>query len=480
VQPDAGVLDPVGEVAQGLVELLLARDLLREVELPADLGGGVEEVHLVAALGQGGRRCQAGGSGADDGDPPAGRGRGDHEVTLMARARVDQAGDRPALERVVQARLVARDAGVDPVRPARSRLRHEERIGQQRSGHADHVRRTLGQHLLGHVRGVDPVGGDQRDVEAVGTQLGAHPLRDPRERRPRHAGGDRGHPRLMPADPGVDDRRACCSDRPGQRDGLLPRAAVRDQVEHGQAVDDDEVRPHGLARAAHDLDRQAHPVRVRPAPAVGALVGVGDQELVDEVALGAHDLDTVVAGLARQGGAVDEGLDLALDAALAQGARGEGGDRALDPRRGDHQRVVAVATGVQDLQRDVAALGVHRVGDRHVLAGGAARGQGAGAGLGPALDVRREPAGHDQPDPSAGAFGEVVREVGEALGVVLQPGVHRAHQHAVAQGGEPQVERGEQVRVGRGIRGRHGSQCGPPTPWAIARGRAAPGCGTPH
>ena len=230
----------------------------------------------------------------------------------------------------------------------------------------------------------------------------------------------------------------------------------------------------GLAGAPHDLDRQAHPVGVRAAPAVGAPVGVGDQELVDEVALGAHDLDAVVAGLAGQHRAVHEGLDLALDAALAQRPGGERRDRALDPRRRHDQRVVAVATGVQDLQGDVAALGVHGLGDRAVLAGRRTRGQRAGAGLGPALDVRREAAGHDQADAAAGALGEVVGEVPEPLGIVLEPGVHRAHEHAVAQGGEAQVEGSEQVRVGRGgIRVRHGPSVDRP-PRGRSSGSARP------
>ena len=37
----------------------------------------------------------------------------------------------------------------------------------------------------------------------------------------------------------------------------------------------------------------------------------------------------------------------------------------------------------------------------------------------------------------------------EIAAMVFQPGVHRAHQHPVAQGGEAEVERREQVRVGQ-------------------------------
>ena len=52
----------------------------------------------------------------------------------------------------------------------------------------------------------------------------------------------------------------------------------------------------------------------RAAPLVGALVGARREELVDEVALGAHDLDAVVAGLAGERGRRGEVVDLARDA----------------------------------------------------------------------------------------------------------------------------------------------------------------------
>ena len=56
-------------------------------------------------------------------------------------------------------------------------------------------------------------------------------------------------------------------------------------------------RPDRFARAAHDLDRQAHAVLAVAAPGVVALVGARGEELVDEVAFRAHDLDAVVARL---------------------------------------------------------------------------------------------------------------------------------------------------------------------------------------
>ena len=62
---DPGVGELVPEVAQGLVELLLARDAPGDVELTADVIGGVEEGDVVAALGGGRREGEPGRAGAD-------------------------------------------------------------------------------------------------------------------------------------------------------------------------------------------------------------------------------------------------------------------------------------------------------------------------------------------------------------------------------------------------------------------------------
>ena len=94
-----------------------------------------------------------------------------------------------------------------------------------------------------------------------------------------------------------------------ERDDLVPRAAAVDEIEHRQPEDDDEVAADRLARAAHDLDREADPVLERAAPVVVAMVGARRDELVDEIALRAHDLDAVVAGALREPRAADVGGD---------------------------------------------------------------------------------------------------------------------------------------------------------------------------
>jgi hypothetical protein len=147
------------------------------------------------------------------------------------------------------------------------------------------------------------------------------------ERGARHRGDDGRHARLVPADAGVDDRDARRFQRARHLRHLVPGIAALDQVQQRVAVHDDEVAPERAADAPDDLDRQAHAVLDRAAPAVGALVRAGAQELVQQIAFAAHDLDAVVAGLPRQAGAAHVGVDRALDAALGQRARPERRDR---------------------------------------------------------------------------------------------------------------------------------------------------------
>ena len=197
---------------------------------------------------------------------------------------------------------------------------------------------------------VDPVGRDQRHAHRA-----LQPPRHPGERRARHHRRDRRHARLVPADAGVDHRRARGLDAARELDDLVPRAAALDEVEHRQPVDDDEVAADRLAHARARLEREAHAVLERAAPLVVAVVGALRDELVDQVALGPHDLDAVVAG-ARASSA--QRAKSAIVARMprsdsARGLNGVIGERSADGAT--EQRVVRVAARVQDLHRDAAA-----------------------------------------------------------------------------------------------------------------------------
>ena len=111
--------------------------------------------------------------------------------------------------------------------------------------------------------------------------------------------------------------------------------------------------------------------------------------------------------------------------------------------------MVGVAARVQDLQGDLAALAVHGVRDDPVAARLPLGDEDRAAGVEGAGEVRREAAGDDEPDAAPGALGVVGREPVEVPGAVLEARVHRAHDDAVAQRREAEVERFEQVGVCR-------------------------------
>ena len=443
-----GFLQPVAEVAQRLVEFLLARNPLGVVELPADLVGRIEQGHAVAALGGDRRAGQSRRARPDHGDGlrrerfPVG------EVRLVAGARIDQAAGQLVLEHVVQAGLVAGDAGVDGLGRAGARLGRPLRVGQQRTRQRDHVGLAGGEDAFGDLGHVDPVGRHQRHPH-VRLELGGHV----HESRARHRGDDGRHARLVPADAGVDDRGTGGFHGLGLLDDLVPLVAVLHQVQQRQAVDDDEVRAHRLAHTTHDLHREAHALLRRAAPGVVALVGARRGEFVDEIAFRTHDFHAVVAGVARQLRGVGVGADLAFDAASRQRARGERIDGRLQLRWCDRQRVIAVAPRMQQLRADLGAVLMHRLGHELVRPGLPRPRQLAAERLQPAHQVGREAAGDDQAHAAGRPLGEVRREAWEILRPVFQARVHRAHQHPVADRGEAQVQRREQVGVGRGFDG---------------------------
>ncbi len=196
---------------------------------------------------------------------------------------------------MIEAGLVAGDAGVDAVAATGTCFLRPSRVGQQRPRHRDHIRGTVGKDALGHLGHVDAVGGDQRDRHFTLELLG-----HPGKARARHTGDDGRHARFMPADASVDDAGAGRFDRLGQRHDLAPVLAALDQIEHRQPVDDDEVAPDRGARAADDFDREAHASRSVAAPGVAAVVGARGNELVDQIAFRTHHLDAVVAGVLRE------------------------------------------------------------------------------------------------------------------------------------------------------------------------------------
>ncbi len=325
-----------------------------------------------------------------------------------------------------------------------ARLVHPFGVGQHRPRHRHQVRIAARQHRFGHLGHVDAVAGDHRHRHRL-----AQPPGDRRKRRARHHGGDGGHRGLVPAEVRAQDVGAGRFHRARQRHDLVPGQPAFEHVHRGDAEDQDEIRPHRRAHPAHHLHGEAHAVLERAAPGVGAQVGLLHQKGGQQVARRADDLHPVVPRLAGEHGAVGKVGQLLLDAGLVQRLRRVGRDARLH-RRGRHaRRVGRQRAHVQDLHADLhVRIGrVHRVGDQPVLIGLLGRGQ---LGAKAALLVGRNAPGDDHPHPAAHPLRIVGRQPLKAALRLLQPGVHRAHQHPVFEAGEAEVEGGEEVGVAGG------------------------------
>ena len=128
------------EISQRFAEFLLARNAAREIELPTDLRRGVEKRDLVATFRQRHRARHACRAGADDGDSSPLRREHKLQLRLAAGKRIHKASRCPSLEDLIEAGLIAGDAGVDFVGAILLRFLHEFRIGKKRPRHRHHVR----------------------------------------------------------------------------------------------------------------------------------------------------------------------------------------------------------------------------------------------------------------------------------------------------------------------------------------------------
>ena len=121
-------------------------------------------------------------------------------------------------------------------------------------------------------------------------------------------------------------------------------------------------------------------------PRLGPVVGSAHQELVDEVAFGAHDLHAIVAGFAGQHRTADVGADGPFHAPSTERPRAELADGRLALGGRDAERMVAVPPAVQNLQGNAAIGCVHSIGHLPVL--GRLAGTHEGCSMGASLPAR--------------------------------------------------------------------------------------------
>ncbi len=101
---------------------------------------------------------------------------------------------------------------------------------------------------------------------------------------------------------------------------------------------------------------------------------------------------------------------------------------------------------MQDLHADLATGLMHRLSDDLMFLGFFSCGELGCPGTHRAFLVGAYPASDNQPYATASTLGEECRHPLETVGHLLQTRVHGAHQSAVAQSGETQIERSEQFR----------------------------------
>ena len=166
---------------------------------------------------------------------------------------------------------------------------------------------------------------------------------------------------------------------------------------------------------------------------VAAVVGACDGELVEQVALRAHDLDAIEAGALGEFGAAHIVLNRLPDFGRAQGARRARVDWRRDVGGAHRPGDFCIAAGVQDLQNDLAALGMHRLRDRFERIGLFLCYEQGTRFIQQAILARGITARDDQADATARPLG--IEQGQPVNGAVqrLQSRVHGTHQNPVAQ-----------------------------------------------
>ena len=374
----------------------------------------------------------------------------------MAGTGVDQTRGQLAAEGMIQAGLVATDAGVDFVRAVFGRLQNKVRIRQERTGHGYHISIAFREDLLGNIRHVDAVGGHQGDADLV-----FQARRYLGKRAPRHRGSNGRYTGFMPADAGVDNGGAGFLDFFRQLHHFIPGTAIFDKIQHRQTVNKDEIAAHALANPANNLDRQSNAVLVAATPLVSTMVCMGHDELVDEVTFRTHDLHAVVPGFPRERRAVDVILNLLFDTRFVQLSRLHRVDGCLNRGRGHQLRMISVATGMENLHTDLAVGLMHRAGDHLMLVRFF-----LGVHLGRVLEhrtfhIRGNTTSHNQTRTATGTFGV---ESGKPIKTILrlfQASMHGPHQCTIAKTREPEIQRLQQIGVTFNARCRFGHDLSP-------------------
>ena len=256
----------------------------------------------------------------------------------------------------------------------------------------------------------------------------------------------------MPADAGIDDVGTRRFHTFGQHFHFIPALAVFHQIHQRHAINNDELATHRRTHLTHHFHGKPRSVFRTAAPLVGALVGACTEELVEQITFRSHDFNAIVTSQFGQLGSAGEIGDGAFHLLAAHFPRLERRDRRLDARRRHTVRRVTVTARMQQLQHDLATFVVHLAGDMAMQHRG-----DLAVHARPQRQQFTAPVGgiaarHDDAHAAPRPLGKITGQLVDMVEAILQPRVHGAHQHAIAQRGEAQIQGLQQVRV-KGVHG---------------------------
>ena len=159
---DTQFLQVHAEITQRLVKFFLARNAFGQIELTTDFSCRIKKRHLVPTFGSGDGEGESSGAGTDHGDLLHMPCWCDRQLGLVTCARIDKTTGELTIENVIEAGLIAADAGVDLVAALGGGLVDELRVSQEGTRHGHHVGIASREHLFGHLRGVNAIGSDDR------------------------------------------------------------------------------------------------------------------------------------------------------------------------------------------------------------------------------------------------------------------------------------------------------------------------------
>ena len=173
---------------------------------------------------------------------------------------------------------------------------------------------------------------------------------------------------------------------------------------------------------------------------------MGHKKLVQKIPFRPHHFHTVISRLFGPHSGGHNISDLLFDTFSVQRLGRKRRDRRFHGRRRHTFGRIGIATCVQYLHRNLAA-GIMHTGRHGSMVGNIrVRKQARSTGKHATLAVGGHAAGNHQANPTARTGGIKFRHTVPILGL-FQPGMHRAHEHAVFKGRKSQIKRGKHMRV---------------------------------